>query len=239
VCAPSIDAIVVPHDPAPITATEGCGRTAVAYGADVDAPVAVVMTRIGVVVPIRAFALGKARLAERLDRHQRAALALRLAESVVDAAEELTVLIVSSDDDVREWTHARSLPVIDDPGSLDGAATTGRAWLAARGYGRVVVAHADLPHARSLSRIARDGSRPIVTLVPCHRDDGTPVLSLPAASEFRFSYGPGSFRRHAAEARRCGLALRVVRDVELGFDVDTVADLERLDAGPPHTGRAR
>ena len=49
---------------------------------------------------------------------------------------------------------------------------------------------------------------PVAVAVPCHRDDGTPVLSLPTAvAGFVFAYGPGSFRRHAAAARglRAGL----------------------------------
>jgi len=47
---------------------------------------------------------------------------------------------------------------------------------------------------------------------------------------FRFAYGPGSFRRHAAEARRLGLGLRVVRDPDLAFDIDVPEDLAALDA---------
>ncbi len=66
--------------------------------------------------------------------------------------------------------------------------------------------------------------------MPCHRDDGTPVLSVPTAAEFRFAYGPGSFRRHAAEARRLGLGLRVIRDRDLAFDVDVPDDLVELAA---------
>ncbi len=46
---------------------------------------------------------------------------------------------------------------------------------------------------------------------------------------FAFAYGPGSFRRHAAEARRLGLGLRVVRDPDLAFDVDVPADLAAID----------
>jgi 2-phospho-L-lactate guanylyltransferase len=67
-----------------------------------------------------------------------------------------------------------------------------------------------------------------VAIVPCHRDDGTTVLSVPVDAPFRVAYGPGSFRRHAAEARRLGLGFRVVRDPELAFDVDVPDDLDRL-----------
>ncbi|MFI5046714.1 MAG: hypothetical protein ACHQIG_06590 [Acidimicrobiia bacterium] len=183
----------------------------------------------GVAIPIRAFALGKVRLAGHLSDSARVDLARRCADAVVDAAGELPVVIVSSDPAVREWAATRSLDALDDPGSLDLAADAGRAWVASRGGIRVVVAHADLPRARTFDALAHDGARDVVALVPCHRDDGTPVLSVPVALDFRFGYGPGSFRRHAAEARRVGVAVRVVRDPDLAFDVDLPADLRALD----------
>jgi 2-phospho-L-lactate guanylyltransferase len=54
------------------------------------------------------------------------------------------------------------------------------------------------------------------------------VLSVPVGVPFRFAYGPGSFRRHVAEAERLGLHVRVVRDPDLAFDVDVPDDLEQL-----------
>ena len=188
------------------------------------------MTRTGVILPIRAFALGKARLAEPLTPAVRAELGRRWADSVRTAAGELLTVVVSSDDAVREWASSHRLEIIDDPGTLDAAAAAGRDALVTLDCARVVVVHADLPHARSLAGVVRDAARPIVVIVPCHRDDGTPVLSLPATADFEFAYGPGSFRRHAAEARRRGLGVRVVRDPELAFDVDLPDDLLQLSA---------
>jgi len=187
------------------------------------------MTGSGVVIPVRAFALGKARLATQLDDQTRAELARKLADRVGAASGELPTVVVSSASDVREWARSRGLDVVDDPGTLDDAAEAGREWVGARGCARAVIAHADLPLARSLAPLVRDGARPIVAVVPCHRDDGTTVLSVPVDVPFRFAYGPGSFRRHAAEARRLGLGFRVVRDAELAFDVDVPDDLHRLD----------
>lgn len=186
------------------------------------------MNGVGVVIPVRAFALGKARLAAQLDDTARVELARRLADRVAAAAGELPTVVVSSAPDVRDWARSRGVDVIDDPGSLDEAAAAGRAWVEARGRARAVIAHADLPLARTLSPLARDAGRPIVAAVPCHRDDGTTVLSVPVAARFGFAYGPGSFRRHAAEARRAGLGFRVIRDAELAFDVDVPDDLDRL-----------
>jgi 2-phospho-L-lactate guanylyltransferase len=105
--------------------------------------------------------------------------------------------------------------------------TDGVAHLAAAGFERVVVAHGDLPLAQRLQWVAGfDG----VTLVPDRHDDGTNVICVPAGSGFRFGYGPGSFRRHGEEARRLGLAVRVVREPALGWDVDLPADLVAVPA---------
>ena len=182
----------------------------------------------GVVVPVRAFSAAKARLATRLDPPARAALAQRLAENVVRAVQPFPLVIVSSAPEVRAWADARSISCLDDPGTLDAAADTGRAWAAASGLARVVVAHADLPFARSLATVAEGGAGAIANIVACHRNDGTPVLSVPVAAPFQFCYGPGSFVRHVDEAERCGLAVRVVHDPDLAFDVDVPEDLDAM-----------
>ena len=95
--------------------------------------------------------------------------------------------------------------VLPEPGrGLNGAVEAGVARLAALGASEVLVAHADLPMAHGLARLAGfDG----VTLVPDRRDDGTNVVCVPAGAMFRFAYGPGSFVRHRAEAERLGTAL--------------------------------
>lgn len=187
------------------------------------------MSRACVVIPIRSFAGAKVRLASELDEEQRATLARTLATRVVEAADPLPVVVVTSAPEVVRWANDLGLETVDDPDAgLDGAASAGRARAAELGLTRVVIAHADLPHARSLEPLARDGALPIVTLVPCHRDDGTNVCSVPVDLPFRFAYGPGSFQRHVAEARRCGAELRIVRRADLTFDVDVPTDLERL-----------
>ena len=87
----------------------------------------------------------------------------------------------------------------------------------------MVVAHADLPLATDLSWVAgQDG----VTLVPDRHGDGTNVAGVPTGSGFTFAYGAGSCALHEAEARRLGLAVRVVPDARLGWDVDRPEDLD-------------
>jgi 2-phospho-L-lactate/phosphoenolpyruvate guanylyltransferase len=190
-------------------------------------------SRVGVVIPIRSFIGAKERLAAHLDPDERANAFRRMAERVVDAASPLRVVIVSSAPEVDAWARARDLAVIDDPGSLNGAALEGVSTLASQGYERAVIAHADLPHAQSLLPVAADGAAPMMVIVPCHRDDGTNVLSLPVDVPFRFAYGPGSFQLHVAEAQRLGLEVRVLRAPDLMVDVDVAEDLQHLDSHSP------
>jgi 2-phospho-L-lactate guanylyltransferase len=185
--------------------------------------------RAGVIIPIRSFVGAKARLAEALEPEVRAEIAQRLADRVLDATVGMTTFVVSDAPEVRAWASARDVDVLDDPGGLDAAAAAGVAHLAGLGFARAVIAHADLPHARSLAPLARDAGRPVVALVPCHRDDGTNVLSVPVDAGFEFSYGPDSFRRHTAQTVRLGLGLRVVRAPDLTVDVDVPEDLVHVD----------
>lgn len=184
--------------------------------------------RAGVVVPVRAFVGGHARLVGALDDAARAELGRELAARVLAAAAPFPAVVVTEAAEVREWAEDLGVAVIGDPGGLDESARAGVRWCRDHELPRAIIAHADLPWARTFAGVANDGSRAVVVIVPCHRDDGTPVLSVPVDIDFGFAYGERSFRRHVASARRQGLGVRVVRDPTLAFDVDVPADLVGL-----------
>jgi 2-phospho-L-lactate guanylyltransferase len=193
----------------------------------------------GVVIPIRAFVLGNVRLADALADAERSELARHMADRVLAAAAPLPVVVVSSAPEVVRWAADNGAEVLPDPGDLNRAVSAGIAWWREHGFPRAIVTHADLPRVApgSLLNLATDASRPIVTLVPCHRDDGTPVLAVPTDASFVPSYGPGSFRRHALAASAAGLGVRVIRDADLGFDVDVPADLLEIGLTTARTSR--
>jgi 2-phospho-L-lactate guanylyltransferase len=184
-----------------------------------------------VLVPIKSFREAKVRLAGALGATDRAALARRMAARVLEAAGALPVWVVCDDDEVAEWAAVHDANVIWTPGlGLNGAVTDGMARLAAEQRAvEVIVAHADLPLADDLTRVAGFAG---ITLVPDRHDDGTNVLCIPTGVGFTFGYGPGSFARHRAEADRLALPYRVLRDPRLGWDVDVPADLEYDDSEP-------
>ena len=180
-----------------------------------------------VLIPVKAFHQAKRRLDQVLAEAERQRLVHTMAAHVVAACTPLPVAVVCDDEDVAAWAVDHGATVLWEPGQgLNGAVRAGVDRLAASGARWVTIAHGDLPRARGLGTLAAfDG----ITLVPDRRDDGTNVLRLPAECDFRFSYGPGSFRAHRAEATRLGLAVRVLRDPDLAYDVDWPADVEELD----------
>ena len=179
---------------------------------------------LAVLVPVKRFEEAKLRLAPALDGPARAALAQEMAEQVLRAAAPLPVTVVCDDQGVADWAAAAGVEVLWTAGlGLNGAVAEGVDHLRERGYGRVVVAHADLPLAvpGSLAALPRHG----VVLVPDRHEDGTNVAGVPADADFPWAYGPGSFCRHREAARTLDLELTVVRDPALGWDVDTPDDL--------------
>jgi 2-phospho-L-lactate guanylyltransferase len=190
-------------------------------------------TTTAVLVPVKAFAQAKQRLARTLAPAARVELAMAMAATVLQAARGLRTAVVCDDEDVRAWAESQGAESIWTPGlGLNGAVGEGVAHLARRGVDRVVVAHADLPLATDLSWLATtDG----VTLVPDRHGDGTNVACVPAEAGFVFAYGPGSFAAHRLEARRLELVTRLVPDARLGWDVDLPADLDVPAALRPPT----
>ena len=189
------------------------------------------MAGAAVLVPVKAFSDAKVRLAGTLPAGRRAELARRMAAKVLAAAAPLPVAVVCDDAEVAAWASDHGAEVIEEPGrGLNQAVEAGVEHLGRRGIALVVVAHADLPLATDLTWVPRF---PGITLIPDRREDGTNVLCVPTGAGFRFSYGPGSFARHRAEAARIALPVRLVRAPLLAWDVDLPADLDFAGARTP------
>ncbi len=174
-------------------------------------------------IPVKAFGHAKRRLHLAMSAPARAELARAMADQVVVAAHPLPVAVVCDDVAVAEWARDQGALVVWEPGrGLNGAVEAGVAHLREAGVDQVTVAHADLPRATDLAEVGESAG---ITIVPDRHGNGTNVIALPTAAHFAFSYGPGSFARHLAEARRLGLPLRVLDRPDLAHDVDEPGDI--------------
>lgn len=191
---------------------------------------------LAVVVPVRAFDLGKSRLAEWFSPAEREILARTMAEIVVDPRGDrdgTEWFVVCDDERVAAWAESRrATPILVSASGLNAALVEARASILPRTAAtHVVISHADLPLARDLVSIVHDAieasTSPSIVIAPDRRHDGTNVIAVPRDRflEWEFCYGPNSFAAHRAVAAQLGLDVCVLDDTGLATDVDTVDDL--------------
>lgn len=183
---------------------------------------------LAALVPVKSFAQGKSRLEPALTDDERATLTEKLATSVIEACAPLPTYVACESDTIAIWAQAhRATPIRSNMSGLNNVVQHAVAALGAEGYERVLVAHGDLADPRNLPLL---GQWEGVVLVPDRHLDGTNVLIVAADVAFRFSYGPGSFARHVAEAERIGLPVHVIDDPGLALDLDSPEDLQVYSA---------
>lgn len=178
-----------------------------------------------IVVPFRG-AGAKSRLGP--SREETRAIALAMLGDVLAACTAAgATLLVTDDDSARALAAELSVRVQDDPGGGQGGAVA--AAFAGLEPGPVLVVNADLPCAvpEDVRRLAAATPAGGVALVPA-ADGTTNALGLPAPHVFAPLYGPGSAERFRTHARRLGLEPIAVAIPNLADDVDTFADLRRL-----------
>jgi 2-phospho-L-lactate/phosphoenolpyruvate guanylyltransferase len=182
--------------------------------------------RVAVLVPIKDFRQAKQRLARVLSADERVELARRMATRVITAAAPYDVFVVCDDHDVAAFAKDLDAEVLWRPDlGLNGAIREGVQHIG-RMAERVLIAHSDLPLARSFEAVMDTEG---VAIVPDRHGRGTNVIALPADKSFSFHFGVGSYLAHQHEAVRHGLPVHHIVDECLGWDVDTPEDLDHRD----------
>jgi len=184
-------------------------------------------------VPLKALAEAKGRLAPAVGPLQRRLLAIAMFEDVIAALQAARGLeppvVVSPDREVWRRADAMGCRVVEEPpgaGDLNRSLTSAAA--VAGGNAVLLVVAADLPlaSAAALERVL--AAEAPVAVVPSADGGGTNVLAWRDPGSFAPSFGPDSAARHLALPG----AVRV-DEPGLSLDVDTAADLElvagRLD----------
>jgi 2-phospho-L-lactate/phosphoenolpyruvate guanylyltransferase len=179
-----------------------------------------------VLIPVKAFASAKQRLSTQLSAAQRIEMAHMLGSIVIAAAAPLPVFVVCDDDEVAQWATANGAGVSRQDGTgLNGALFGALVDVARFGFDHAVIVHADLPHAHDLIDFVVADT---IVLVPDRHGDGTNVLSMPLPAPLTPRYGASSFRHHHDAAIASGWNTKVIRSPDLGWDIDTPADLPTL-----------
>lgn len=188
-----------------------------------------------ILIPCKSLSEGKSRLSPVLSGEERAALCKRFLLETLALASAVSrsedVRVVSSDPDAVQLAADFCVSSLGDPdGDLNNALMRAVERLIGpdllEEHRDVLVLPIDLVLATptQLNRVLAFAGDLVMT--PDRAGCGTNLLRVSGriARDFRFQYGENSAARHLAEAQRLGLRSEVLRDPDLGFDVDTPTD---------------
>ncbi|QUT07178.1 2-phospho-L-lactate guanylyltransferase [Sphingobium phenoxybenzoativorans] len=182
------------------------------------------MMRWTAIVPLKADGQRKTRLAGMLRPEARSMLSLRMFNHVVAVLRDhprIGRIVLLACEPTDGWDGGW---LADDGRGLNEELDAARM---ATGHATLVV-HADLPLlvVEDMDVLLWVAERHGVALAPDRHGVGTNAVAIADMRDFRFKFGPDSFRTHLKQASDYG----IVRRVGLAHDVDTQEDLQFVDA---------
>lgn len=184
-------------------------------------------------LPAKPLPSAKTRLGSLLDDQARMTLAGAMFGDVLDALCGATsldaVVVVTADATLAARARHAGAVVVDEgaPRGLNGAVNLGTETAVRLGAATVLVLLSDVPLVTPgdiddlLARAPRRGA----LVVPSKEGTGTNAMLRQPPNLFPPCFGGRSLDRHVATAERADVPCEIVRNVRLGFDVDTPEDL--------------
>lgn len=191
------------------------------------------------IIPMKPLSEGKTRLARQLTREQRAELIVGMLRRVIAAIKSASIdlfWVIGGDERVMQLTRNNGGLWLEELGrNLNDTLTRAfeRAYLQGNS---ALYLPGDLPFVKpsdvtSLLRSSERGSN--ITLAPARRDGGTNAIVVPHGIPFVPELGQRSFAKHLAQAASKEISVSIFYSQGLGFDLDTIDDLESYEHMEP------
>lgn len=197
------------------------------------------------IVPLKALAHAKSRMAGHLDEAGRRELVAWMLDRVLDAclgAEAVShVIVVAGDAQAAAEAIRWGVEVVVEPAAgLAAALATGDRTAAGMHVTLVVPADLPLATAADVDAVCAAGAHVPSVVVVATRDGGTGALLRRPGGVVGTAFGPGSAAAHLGLAAAAGIRPVRLDLPNLAFDVDTPGDLRALtDGGPYSPGSSR
>lgn len=184
---------------------------------------------VSAVVPLKNLTQAKSRLAPLLSDDERRGLVAAMLSDVLGALELASLvsdIFIVSDQPFEVPATVSRIPEVENRG-YDAAVATAAADQRIVEARAMLVLPGDLPLANSddidvfVAGSPRKGAR----IAPARDGDGTNALLLAPPTLMRTQFGPGSFKRHHAQALSVASTVEIVAPPGLAFDMDTPQDL--------------
>ena len=195
------------------------------------------MNNLWLVIPVKPFDEGKARLSPVLNIEGRCALNRRFYHHVLTTGLEVftpeRILVLSRSEEVRASAMRKNVRFFKESAAsdLNSALAQATAYLLREDAKAMLVLSCDLPCLCTndlRDMIAACQFERGVTIACDENEEGTNALLMAPPGLIEFCYGAGSFKEHLHQTRRLGIEPAVLRRPGLAFDVDTPAHLEHL-----------
>lgn len=191
------------------------------------------------IIPMKPLAESKTRLSRKFSPEQRADLSLGMLRRVIMAVRAAGIdifWVLGGDQRVLSLTRNHGGMWLEDPGrNLNDTVAKAFERVFARGNAGLYVA-GDLLFlkASDLHSILQASRRQNnISLAPARRDGGTNAILVPSGIPFRPQLGSRSFLKHLSQAAEIGVSVAICYSPGLGFDLDTVDDLETYEHMEP------
>jgi 2-phospho-L-lactate guanylyltransferase len=185
-----------------------------------------------VVIPVKALAKSKSRLAPELTPLERGALTLAMLEDVLDSTLSVAgwdTWVVSPDEAVLEIAARRGASAIpEEKGPLSQAIRQAEVLAKEREVDALAVVPGDLPLLTADTLTAALHTLGTVVIAPSADRSGTNLLLRRPPRAIQARFGPDSYQRHLALAQTKGLPVSTVERRELAFDLDHPGDILTL-----------
>jgi 2-phospho-L-lactate guanylyltransferase len=184
-------------------------------------------------VPVKEICFSKQRLANVLDQPERQGLVLAMLRDVLTAirgVEEFDgVLLVSRSQEAKDLSRDFVTDTFVESAGSDHsrAVIEGNRYLRERYRAECSIAiSGDIPRVTSkdIRDIIRQHDR--LTLMPNASGEGTNAIMMSPPNLITCQFGGASLERHVASADAAGLSAQVVKNVNIGHDIDNPRDLE-------------
>ena len=203
----------------------------------------------GIVIPVKAFANAKSRLARYLMPNERVELArafcLDLFATIAKVRGVDAVFVISNESCALEWAKQNGWVTLTESQQLSESASVDFACHSCESLGIKALLRipTDVPLLRSedVEQIfaALDGATSCV-MIPSRDGTGTNALLRSPPRAFPSLFGKDSLARHREAAHAAGVAVKIIRNQRIELDVDEPGDLELLRgclSADSHTAR--
>jgi 2-phospho-L-lactate/phosphoenolpyruvate guanylyltransferase len=201
--------------------------------------------KIVAALPVRGLLDGKSRLQHTLPDMLRQALILAMLEHVVKAVVASgmvdEIVVISPDVSLLQYAKTFAAPLValrQTNTGLIGGLWQATNWAREKDANGFIALNADLPlldgkTVRAFVTSGMDSER-VAVIAGDRHGFGTNGLFIRPVGSLPFCFGEESFVRHQAIAAERGIQSVLFHSTELGFDLDTPADLRHLALAHPH-----